>query len=442
MTRSADISQVLDESPMNHYQILVVLVCILLTALDGFDVLAISFAAPGVADEWQISRARLGVVLGMELVGMGLGSILLGGVADRFGRRPTVLCCLILMTAGMYGASLVYSVNQLLLVRFFTGLGIGGMLASTNAIVAEFSNARHRHFAVILMAGGYPIGVIAGGSVAVVLLQYWDWRAIFIFGAIATAVFFLLAYLCLPESIEFLAHRRPRKALQRINVTLRKMGHGAIEELPPIANVVTASSYQSLSSKEFRRFTLLLTLGYFAHIMTFYFFLKWLPKIVVDMGYAASSAGGVLVWENVGGILGVVSLGLLAGRFGLRKLLVGVFFLSFLLVSAFGFEFTTLTALSLAAATIGFFTNAGVVGYYALLASSFPSAFRASGTGVVIGVGRGGAIMGPIVAGVLFSSGLSLLQVCMIMGGGGLISAISMILLGQLYGHKDAPRNA
>ncbi|MFK7828691.1 MAG: MFS transporter [Congregibacter sp.] len=427
----------LNQSPMNRYQIFVVLVCVLLTALDGFDVLAISFAAPGVADEWQVSRARLGVVLGMELLGMGLGSILLGGMADRLGRRPTVLFCLMLMTVGMYGASLVQSVNQLLLVRFFTGLGIGGMLASTNALVAEFSNARHRNLAVILMAGGYPLGVIAGGSVAVVLLEYWDWRAIFLFGAAATAAFFLLAYLCLPESIEFLANRRPANALQRINATLHKMGHAAIEQLPEIASAVSRSGYQTLFSTEFRRLTLLLSVGYFAHIMTFYFFLKWLPKIVVDMGHAASSAGGVLVWANVGGIVGVVSLGLLAGRFSLRKLLVAIFFLSFLFVSAFGFEFTTLTSLSVAAATIGFFTNAGVVGYYALLASTFPAAFRASGTGMVIGVGRGGAIMGPVVAGLLFSSGLSLLQVCVIMGAGGLISAVSMILLGLLHARED-----
>jgi len=441
MNAALDPKRLLDQSPMNSFQVFAVCVCILLTALDGFDVLAISFAAPGIAQEWSISRAGLGVVLAMELFGMAMGSIALGGMADRFGRRPTILFCLILMTVGMYCASLVHTVNQLLIVRFFTGLGIGGMLASTNAMVAEFSNARYRSLAVILMAAGYPIGAVIGGSVATVLLQQMDWRAIFVFGAVATGMFLIVVWFCLPESIEFLANKRPKNALGRINKTLEKMGHETIARLPDVQKAAPASSYRQLFSERYRALTVLLMLGYFTHFMTFYFVLKWIPKIVVDMGYEASSAGGVLVWANVGGTLGALCLGMLTARAKLGKLLIVVLFLSFFMVCGFGLGQSTLPALSVIAAATGFFINAGVVGYYALVANAFPSTLRASGTGVVIGVGRGGAALGPVLAGVLFSSGFGLLPVSIVMGSGAMIAAVAVFLLRPLLKQHDVTAN-
>ena len=153
-------------SPMSSTQIMAVCMCIMLTALDGFDVLAISFASPGISSEWGINRAALGVVLSMELIGMAVGSILLGNFADKHGRRPTILICLVIMSGGMLAAGMANGINDLSAYRFITGLGIGGMLASTSAMAAEFSNAKHRSMAVILMAGGYPLGAVLGGAVA------------------------------------------------------------------------------------------------------------------------------------------------------------------------------------------------------------------------------------------------------------------------------------
>lgn len=433
--------QIIDHSEMNSFQITVIGVCILLTALDGFDVLSISFASPGIADEWGISRAQLGIVLSMELIGMAVGSIVLGAVADSRGRRPTILGCLTLMTGGMFCASLVDSVNQMLLARFVTGLGIGGMLASTNAMAAEFSNAKYRNLSVILMATGYPLGVIVGGSISTVLLQHFDWRAIFLFGAAFTGFFLVISWFWLPESIEFLAGRQPRNALERINRTLKKMGHQTITQLPELSRKVKKFSFEILSSTQFRALTLLMIVAYFSHIMTFYYILKWIPKIVVDLGYEASAAGGVLVWANIGGALGAFILGMIAGFFNLRTLLIAVFICSFIMVSAFGLGYETLTGLSLIATATGFFTNAGVVGIYALLASSFPADVRASATGMVIGCGRGGAALGPIVAGYLFTAGFDLLLVSIVMGLGAVVAAMALFALGPVLRRQQAATN-
>ncbi len=439
MTTVADPRELLDNSAMNGFQIMAVVICIALNALDGFDVLAISFASPGIAAEWSINRAELGVVLAMELVGMAIGSITLGGLADRIGRRPTILACLVLMTAGMYAASMSQTVTQLLTVRFLTGLGIGGMLASTNAMVAEYSNAKRRNLAVILMATGYPLGATLGGSVASVLLEHSDWRAVFEFGAICTGAFFIIVWFLLPESIEYLCKHPNEKSLQRINSTLARMGHETISALPPVQSDKPKLNYSTLFSEQFRSLTTLLCIAYFFHIMTFYYILKWIPKVVVDMGYEPSSAGTVLVWANVGGACGALFLGFFSSRFGLRRLLIILLSIAFLMVSFFGLGQSSLLTLSAASAATGFFTNAGVVGFYALLATTFPSEVRASGTGLVIGIGRGGAAMGPVIAGVLFTSGFGLLTTSVVMGLGALLAAVAVFLLrGVLQRHEIA----
>ena len=420
---------ILSKGPMRPLQIAAVTLCVLLNALDGFDVLAISFASPGIASEWGIDRAALGLVLSMELIGMAVGSVALGNLADRIGRRPTVLACLVIMAGGMAMATTASSVVNLSIIRLVTGLGIGGMLACTNALVAEFSNDRHRNLAVAIMAAGYPMGAIVGGSIATGLLATGHWRDVFMFGAVVTAVFLPIAWFLLPESIGFLLQKRGPGALERINATLRRLGHETVDALPPAPLTAARASIAELFAPGLARSTVLLTLGYFCHIMTFYFILKWIPKIVVDMGYAASKAGDVLVWANVGGLAGATLLSLLTYRIAVRKLVIVAMLASTVLVSLFGQGQETLAGLALIAGAAGFCTNAGVVGLYALFARVFPTQVRAGGTGFVIGIGRGGAALGPIVAGFLFNAGFGLSIVAVLMGMGSLVAAGALLLL-------------
>ncbi|WP_200941453.1 MFS transporter [Caulobacter sp. Root1455] len=423
-----DPRRLLDERPMGRLQWTVVVLCVLLNALDGFDVLSISFASPGIAKDWGVDRAALGLVLSMELIGMAIGSVLLGGLADRVGRRGVTLGCLATMSLGMAAAPFVWDVPSLSLVRLVTGLGIGGMLACTNAMVAEFTNRRNRYLAVALMAAGYPLGAVLGGSVASVLLASGGWRDVFIFGAACSALCLPLTALLLPESIGFLVAKPPKDALARINRLLVRMGHPVAPRLPSVVDQPRAAMSE-LFKPGLLRTTLLLTAGYFAHIMTFYFILKWIPKLVVDMGYAPSTAGGVLVWANVGGLTGAVLLSVLTLRFPLRPLVITAMLASVVMVSVFGRPHADLFELRLVAAVAGFCTNAGVVGFYALLAQAFPTPVRAGGTGFAIGVGRGGAALGPVVAGLMFAQGFGLFVVACCMAAGSLLAALAVLAL-------------
>lgn len=424
--------------PMGRAQLIAVAICVALTALDGFDVLSISFASPGIAAEWRIDRAVLGIVLSMELIGMSAGSIFVGTLADRVGRRPVTLGCLLVMATGMWLATTAHDVGTLSAFRLFTGVGIGGMLAASNAMAAEFANARRRNLAVALMACGYPLGAIVGGSIASRLLVSGSWRSVFGFGALCSAAFIPIVWFLIPETVAYLAHRRPADVLARVNVVLRRLGHATVSALPAPSPDAPRARLAQLFAPGLARTTVLLTFAYFAHLMTFYFILKWIPKIVVDMGFAPSLAGGVLVWANVGGLIGALALSALTQRVGVRPLVIVAMLLAAVMVTVFGQGQPDLARLSLIAGVAGMFTNAAIVGLYAMVAQSYPTAVRAGGTGFIIGVGRGGAALGPIVAGFLFSRGAGLSSVAAVMALGSLLAAGALLAFRYREQHTAA----
>lgn len=419
----------LDDGPMTLRQLAAIAVTVMLNALDGFDVLSISFAAPGIAKDWNIGKAALGVVLSMELVGMVGGSLLLGRMADRFGRRPTTLACLVLMSGGMLLSATARSIEMLSLYRILTGMGIGGMLATTNAIVSEMANLRRRSLAVSIMVIGYPAGAVLGGMIVAELLRSNGWQIIFLLGGGASAVMILLVLWLVPETPSFLVTRTAPGALERLNHSMRRLGREALPVMPAMPPRALQGKMSGLFTGGVGRTTALLTVAYFCQIATFYFIVKWTPKIVTEFGYDPSSAATVLVWANVGGGLGCLFWGLLAPRFGLGRVAGIVFVGSALGVSAFGAFSTGLSSLSVLAAVGGFFANAGVAALYNLAAVGFPHAYRASGTGFVIGVGRGGGVIGPILSGLLFQQNVPLAIIATVMGTGSVGALVAIALL-------------
>jgi benzoate transport len=426
---TTDPREIIAKSPMSRMQVAAVAVTVGLNALDGFDVLSIAFAGPGIKAAWQIDQAQLGYVLSAELFGMAIGSLFLGGVADKIGRRPTILGCLALMLIGMFMAAHTNGIYELMTWRVITGLGIGGVLAAINAVAAEFSNQRRKHLCVSIMSIGYPIGAVVGGVIATTLLKTYSWPSVFYLGAGFTALFIPLTLMCIPESPAWLTRKQPAGALEKINSTLKRMGHAAVSALPAISQDVRKRSIADIFGPGLIMTSILVAAGYFFHITTFYFVLKWTPNIVNDMGFPASEAGNVLVWANVGGALGGAVLGLLTLRFGVKGLTIAAMLLSTVAVAVFGHSPKDLNMLSLLCAVSGFFTNGAIVGMYAIFAHAFPTHVRATGTGFGIGVGRGGSVLSPIIAGYLFKAGIPVPTVAMFLACGSLIAAIIISFL-------------
>jgi benzoate transport len=425
-----DPRDVIANSPMSRLQIAVVALTVALNALDGYDVLSISFASNGIAREWGVVPGALGIVLSMELMGMAIGSAAIGGVADKIGRRPTILGCLVVMATGMLMATTVHGVVDLSIWRVVTGLGIGGMLASINAAAAEFSNTHRRHLSVSMMSIGYPLGAVFGGIVAARLLRSANWRSVFYFGAAVTTALIPIVFVMVPESIHWLARKQPAGALVKINKALARMGRPGVERLPELAADVRQKSISDIFSPALAATTVIVTLAYFFHITTFYFIAKWTPRIVFDnFGFPQSSAAGVLVWVNVGGATGGAIFGLLTQRYSVKLLTIGSLLASVLAVTAFGRSPADLQTLSMIGAVAGFCTNAGIVGLYAILAQVFPTHVRAFGSGFAIGVGRGGAVIAPMIAGFMFQYRYSLPVVALTLAAGSFFGAIVLAFL-------------
>jgi len=428
MNLNADPRHEIDQSAMTRLQILVIVITVGLNALDGFDILAISFASPGIAAAWGVSPAALGVVLSMELIGMGLGSLLLGGIADQLGRRPTVMACLAVMAIGMFMATTSGNVFELSAWRIVTGFGIGGMLSSINALVAEYSNRRRRNFCIAAMSTGYSIGGVVGGFFASRLLEVFDWRSTFYLGAVATLLFIPVIYAAVPESVHWLARKQPANALAKINLAMQRMGRAAVAALPALEPEEQKRHIGDIFSPRLLRTTVLITCAYFLHTITFYFVLKWVPQIVVQFGFNPASAGNVLTWASVGGVAGGVLFGFLTLRANLKLLTMFALMCAGIFVAAFGSTPADLVIMSALVAVAGTFCSAGVVGFYALMAQVYPTHARAFGTGFVISVGRGGAALSPILAGVLIDADFRLPVVGMVMGFGS-IAALAVLAL-------------
>jgi MFS family permease len=341
-----------------------------------------------------------------------------------------MLLSLVLMATGMFLASTATNIATLSAYRIVTGLGIGGMLAVTNAVASEMSNRKYRSLAVSTMVVGYPVGAIFGGMIVAELLNNYAWPVIFEFGAVATAIMIPVVWFAVPETPAFLIARRRNDALVRVNAILARLGQPApLPALPSPPAQPPVSGLKGLFGADVRKITVLLTAAYFTHIISFYFILKWTPKIVTDLGFTPSLAAGVLVWANVGGAIGGAIWGLAATRLPIKSVSLVTFLAAAIMVTAFGAFGRDLDSLSLFAALGGFCTNAGMVALYNLAAIGFPDRLRATGTGFVIGMGRGGAVLGPIFAGFLFESEFSLATVAAIMACGSLFALIAVALM-------------
>jgi benzoate transport len=425
---SVDPRERLAAGPMSRTQVAVVAITIGLCALDGFDVLSIGFAAPGIAREWGIDLAELGIVLSMELVGMVIGSLFVGALADRAGRRGTMLGCLAIMAFGMAMASGAGSVEALSAWRVITGLGVGGMIPTLNAVATEFASTKRRDLSVALMSCGYPVGVIVGGSIAALLLRDGHWRYVFGLGALMCAAMIPIIARVVPESVAWLCQQQPARALERVNRSLARLGYAAVAALPP-ATRDRRVPLAEIFGPALRASTILTTLAYFLHITTYYFVLKWVPKLVVDMGYSQAAGAGVLVWANVGSVCGGSLVGLLARRAGIKSLTMACMLAAAAMVTVFGRGWSNLLQLSLVCALTGFCAHGAVVGLFAILARCFPTATRATGTGFAIGIGRGGAVVTLIISGFLMRAGLGLPLIALLMGTGSLLAALALSLL-------------
>lgn len=435
------INELMDEKPMTAFQWAVITLCFLINMLDGFDVLVMAFTAASVASHWSLTGIQVGYLLSAGLVGMALGSLFIAPWADRFGRRPLIMLCIAIAGCGMVASAHAQSAVQLGALRLLTGLGIGGILASSYVIAGEYASRRWRGLAISLQATAYALGATLGGLIAVRIIPTLGWQSVFFYGGVTTLATLPIMFVWLPESLDFLLARQPAGALRRINILLRKIALAEIPALPTAREGKLQASRTSLASlfaPGLLRSTLLIWCAFFLVMFGFYFVMSWTPKLLVSAGLSNQQGitGGVLL--NVGGIVGTSLIGLLAARYKLARVLTIYMLANFCLMSAFVGMLDNLSIAFGVALLIGIFVNGCVAGLYALTPSIYSSTQRVTGLGWAIGIGRSGAILSPLVAGQLIDAQWQPAQLFGVFGAAFVLAAVAIAML-QMQ-RENAPR--
>lgn len=402
-----DVADLVDRSRLGAFQVGLLALCGLCLVMDGFDVQAMGYVAPAIIDDWHVSKASLGPVFGAGLLGMLVGSLTLGAVADRVGRRPVLIAATTFFASCMFATTLARSVDQLLALRLVTGFGLGGIMPNAMALAGEYSPARVRVTMMMLVSCGFTVGAALGGLVSAALIASFGWRSVFAFGGAVPLGIAVVMFLYLPESIPFLVLEgrkldRARRWLGRIDPSCQATPDVALRVHEPDGNGMTAIQ---LFHDGRATGTILLWIVNFMNLMNLYFLSSWLPTVLKDGGFTTSRAvlAGTLL--QVGGVVGTLALGRLMDWRGFG-VLVACFVVASAAIVAIG-QGRGSPLLLAAIFVAGFCVIGGQPAVNALAATSYPTALRSTGIGWSLGIGRFGSILGPVLGGHLIGLGWS-----------------------------------
>jgi len=347
--------------------------------VDGYGVVAVAFIGKAIERVWNLDPAMLGLVFASGPAGMMLGSLVIAPFADRFGRRRITLASLLLVALGMFGAAMAGNVMQLLAMLLITGLGIGGVLATLNTVVAEIAPPERRNSVMAIFSAGYPLGSTLAGGLAIGLMMTHGWQIVFLLGGGLAFFVFLVNLFTLPEPAPL-----PQGAAARPKGAMRAQLFGEGQ----------------------RGSTIAICLVFFLNMISFYFILLWTARLTIALGVPENVGATAMTIVNIGSLVGPFIFGFLADRLGLVRV-AGFYFVAFsVAIALFALTSGNLWTIYVAAALVGLMMAGAMTSLYASTPLLFAAEVRAAGTGLAIGIGRLGATAGPFLAGLALQFGI------------------------------------
>ncbi|MET0450768.1 MAG: MFS transporter [Mycobacterium sp.] len=365
---------------LTRFNAAVVGLCLFINVVEGFDVLVMAYAASGVAEQWSLSESAVGLLLSCGLGGMALGSVFIAPLADLFGRRVVTTAALVMCAGGMVVAAAAPNAAVMGFGRVLTGLGVGATVASLPVIITELTPQRLRGTMIALYAAGLPAGGILGGAVAALLVEQHGWRAPFVVGAVLTMGLVAVVAAVMPESRQSRNHDAQTSDESRTHA----------RSIFGSRTVATSVS---------------LWLAYFVLMGGFYFAASWTPRLLEQSGFSGQQSVGAGVLLNVGGIVGTLAFAALALKASRASLTVVAFVAAGLAFFGMTFALSSVAATLMATVVIGLFVNSAAAGLHSIGPELYSTSIRATGMGLAMGVGRIGALVAPVVAGVLLDTG-------------------------------------
>lgn len=405
----------LHESRITLTQGMILLLGVIISMLDGFDIQVIAYTAPAITADLGVTSEQMGLIFSAGLLGMTLGAMLLSPIADLYGRRIVVSVSLLL--AGLTTAVIFFaqSVTELVIYRFLGGLVLGTLLSSVPTLVGECSPRRHRTVIIATLFSGSALGAIIGGLITAAVIADYGWQPIFLVSGILLMLCGVAFHLVVPESMAFIAKRKPDVALEKINRILSYLGQNPIEQLPAISSAESreSASVRSLLTPARRKVTFLAWTTFFLGFATVYFLYSWIPQVLANAGLPQDQAIQGSVVLSVGALFGTVLIGWMGRWWQLSAVIALTFVMGAAVMGLFSTQLGDLHNASIPwlwslLFVLGLTASAAFSNLYTVALTVYPAQVRSTGLGWCIGLGRGGAVASPALAGVMLGLGINM----------------------------------
>lgn len=396
-----NVSDVIDNSKVGRFQVLTFVLCAMCLIMDGFDVQAIGYVGPAIVQEWNIPNSALGAVFGAANFGVLIGSLLFTMLADKIGRRPVLIGATLFFSVMTLLTAQASSVTELMVLRLIAGVGLGSIMPNATALIGEYSPQRKRITLMMTITMGFTAGAAFGGFVAAWLIPAFGWRSVLYFGGTIPLIIAALMYFLLPESAQFLVLRG--KHLDRVGTWLNRIDP-KLEAGPETEYLVPEENRGGFPVAHLFREgrgtgTILIWIVNFMNLLNLYSLSNWLPTVIREAGYSTSIAVLVGTTLQVGGTIGPFALAWFIARKGFIPALTTTFAIACVSIALIGQPGLSLPLLFVIVFVAGWCVVGGQPGVNAFSATFYPTYLRSTGIGWGLGIGRIGAIVGPVLGG-------------------------------------------
>jgi AAHS family 4-hydroxybenzoate transporter-like MFS transporter len=429
-----DIEQLVDGQEFGRFNAKLLFWSFLAMISDGYDIAALASAAPELARTWHLAAKAFAPALSASLFGILLGAPLLGYLGDRFGRRITIVAGCTVYGLGTLATAWATGLDQVVVLRFLTGIGLGGLMPNTIALNSELAPKRLRAMLIVLMFTGITMGGGLPGYIQAWLIPLYGWRIMFWIGGLLPLVVAAGLLLSLPESIKYLALRphRHRELLATVRQLRRDLtiADDARLVIAPAPHA-GGSGLRQIFGGGLAWITPLLWLCFVCALMANFFLNSWLPLIFENSGLTPRQSGLAISLYHYGGTIGGVLVSVALGRFGFAVIAV-LFLLAAPAIASIGLPGISYMMMASAAALAGFCTLGAQFGNNAASGLLYPTAVRSRGVGWAFGIGRVGSIAGPLLGGWLIGMKLPLQQLFAVAAIPMLVGLIASISVARL----------
>ena len=416
-TQRLDVRELINTNPLSRYQKLVIFLGFCVIALDGFDIAIMGFIAPTLKQEWGVSNHELGFVISTALIGLALGALFSGPLADWLGRKKIIINSVFFFGFWTIATAFSQNIEQMIFFRFMTGLGLGAAMPNMSTLVSEYAPERQRSFIITVIFCGFTFGAAIGGFAASWLIPQFGWHSLMALGGILPLLFAPLLIWKLPESARFLVIKQAPVA--RIHAILQRFYPGQVSEnvsfiLPQ--QPINSSAMRIVLSRDYLFGSLMLWLVYFMGLFLVYILGSWLPTLVKEIGLTVSQAAIMTALYQAGGTVGSLFAGWLMDKLNPHRALGIIFAVGGLFKMAIGYAGVNFPLLCSLAFVSGACLNGANTGMNALSARFYPTQARATGSSWMHGVGRIGAILSAFAGAEMLAMGLDFRSVFLILG--------------------------